>query len=520
MKTLEEKKEEIKNTMDMLEKGVKDVFESNKFKEYLNTMSKFHNYSVKNILWSQMQNPNAKRIAGMKTWNSLGRKITKGEKALRILAPYKHKKEIEMDKFNPKTNTAYVDKSGNTVREKQRVEWISFKAVPVFDISQTNGKELPTLVNELEGTVDNYENMKSSLVEVAKIPVEFENIENGSKGYYHLGENGIAIKEGMSEEQTIKTLIHETTHSRLHSVYKQKDINDIERNTKEIEAENTAFVVAKHFGIDTDDYSFGYVASWSKEKNLKELEASLKTIQKESNSLIGEIEEKLEDKLSKEKLLEKDLSKINLSDENIKEYEFFKTTKEVNLEDGTHIKKGTSFKEEGFENNKHTLHFCDKSENKYTNETAEYEFLLSELKEFSVPNERKQQFYEEDERIISDKAPSVEIVFSEVEDKKYFSEGEKISFDEANKRFGKAEKEVRQKKETAKENKGYYPYLKTKIILNIDNKTQKTMRYDIGDNYAKDLKEFCEKQLDKESLKVLKKNCLKIKNEKECELER
>ena len=426
MKTLEEKKEELKNTMDMLEKGVKEVFTSEKYKEYLDTMSKFHNYSVKNILWLQMQNPNAMRIAGMKTWNSLGRKITKGEKSLSILAPYKHKKEMEMDKLNPKTNTAYVDKGGNPIREKQKVEWISFKAVPVFDISQTNGKELPTLINELKGNVNNYEHMKSSLVEVAKIPVEFENIENGSKGYYHLVENRIAIKEGMSEEQTIKTIIHETAHSRLHSLDKQKDTP--ERDSEEIEAESVAFVVSKHFGIDTDDYSFGYVASWSKDKDLKQLESSLKTIQKEANSLISEVEEKL----SNDKPLEKEPTKNQVS-----------------------LKK-----------------------------------------------------------------PFVEIVFSETDDKKYFSEGEKISFEKANKRFKEAEKEVRQKKVTAKENNEYYPYLKTKIILNIDSNIQRTMRYDIGDNYSNDLKEFCEKQLDKESLEVLKKSCLKIKNEKEGELER
>ncbi|GCD13101.1 ArdC family protein [Clostridium tagluense] len=207
MKTLEEKKEELKNIMDMLETGVKEVFTSDKFKEYLDTMSKFHNYSVKNILWLQMQNPSAQRVAGMKTWNSLGRKITKGEKSLRILAPYKHKKEIEMDKLNPKTNTPYVDMGGNPIREKQRVEWISFKSVPVFDISQTNGKELPTLINELEGNVNNYEHMKSSLVEVAKIPVEFENIENGSKGYYQLGENrGRATIRAKNSHKTVITI--------------------------------------------------------------------------------------------------------------------------------------------------------------------------------------------------------------------------------------------------------------------------------------------------------------------------
>ena len=433
MKTLEEKKEELKNTMEMLEKGVKEVFTSDKFTEYLSTMSKFHNYSVKNILWLQMQNPNASRIGGMYTWNKLGRKVNKGEKSLRVLAPYKHKKEIEMDKINPKTNSAYVDKNGKKVREKQPVEWMSFKAVPVFDISQTNGKDLPTLISELEGNVNNYDYMKSSLKEVAKIPIEFENIENGSKGYYHLAEKRIAINEGMSEQQTIKTMIHEITHSRLHSTDKQIENKDtIERNTMEIEAESVAFVVSKHFGIDTDDYSFGYVAGWSKDKDLKQLETSLKTIQKEANSLITEVEEKLECKLNKDKTLEKE----------------------------------------------------------------------------PIKNE------------LSPKTPYIKIEFSEAQDKEYFSEGEKIPFDKANKRFKEAEKEVRNKKVTAKVNKEYYPYLKTKFILVVNKDTTKTMRYDIGDNSSRDLKEFCEKQLDKGSLKLLNKRCLEIKNEKEGGLER
>ena len=415
-----------------------------------------------------------------------------------------------MDKLNPKTNVQYVDKGGNPIREKKRVEWISFMSVPVFDISQTNGKELPTLISELEGNVYNYEYMKSSLIEVAKIPVEFENIKNGSKGYYHLGENRIAIKEGMSEEQTIKTIIHETAHSRLHSLDKQKDTP--EREAQEIEAESIAFVVSKHFGIDTDDYSFGYVATWSEDKDLKQLEASLKTIQKEANSIIGEVEEKLEGKLNKDKLKE-----LYITDENIGKYESYETTKDIDLKDGTHIKKGTVYREEGFENGKYTLHFPEEAENKYTNKTAEYEFSLSELNEFSVP--LKLEVNKENKNRIQ-KTPYVEITFSEVEDKKYFSEGEKMSFGKANERFRTAEKEVRQKKAAAKESKDYYPYLKTKIILRIDSKIQKTMRYDIGDNYSKDLKEFCEKQLDKASLKVLKKSCLKIKNEKEDDLER
>lgn len=438
MKTLEEKKEELKKTMEMLEKGVGDVFTSDKFTQYLNTMSKFHNYSVKNILWLQMQNPYASHIAGMKTWNKLGRKINKGEKSLRVLAPYKHKKEIEMDKLKPNTNKAYVDSKGNPIKEKQQVEWISFKAVPVFDISQTNGKELPTLIDELDGNVNNYEYMKSSLIDVAKIPVEFEKIESGSKGYYHLKENRIAIKEGMSEQQTIKTMVHEITHSRLHSMAKQDNIKDTtERNTKEIEAESVAFVVSKHFGINTEDYSFGYIASWSKGKDLKELESSLNTIQKEANSIISGVEEKLENKLNKDKTIDKE------------------------------------------------------------------------------PNDKKPY-----DKEVSCKTPFVEIVFSEVEEKAYFKEGEKISFNKANTMFKEAEKEVRYKKETAKENGDYYPYLKTKFILNIDHDNKTTMRYDIGDGFADDLKDFCKKELNKTHENLLEKSYFKTEIPKDNELER
>ena len=443
MKTLEEKKEELKNTLEMLEKGVKEVFTSDKFKEYLNTMSKFHSYSVKNILWLQMQKPDASRVAGMKTWNKLGRKVNKGEKSLRVLAPQKHKKEIEMDKLDIKTGKQYVDKNGNPVREKQTMEWVSYKAVPVFDIAQTNGKELPTLINDLEGNVNNYEYMKSSLIEVAKIPVKFEDIKDSSKGYYHLVENRIAIKEGMSQQQTIKTMVHEITHSRLHSLDKQENIKDpTERNTKEIEAESCAFVVSKHFGIDTSDYSFSYVAAWSKDKDLKELEASLKTIQKESNSLISEVEEKLEEKLSKDKEIGKEV---------IKEAEPIK----------------------------------------------------------NIGNKEK-----------SIETPYVEIAFSETDDKKYFSAGEKISFDKANKRFKEAEKEVREKKEVAKEKGEYYPYLKTKFVLHIEKDIKTTMRYDIGDGFANDLKDFCNKELTEKGKQLLKTSIEKKIKTKEFELER
>lgn len=441
-KTLEQKKKELQDTLEMLEKGVKEVYQSDKYREYLDTVAKFHNYSAKNILWIQMQKPDATQIAGMKAWNKLGRKVIKGQKSLKVLAPYKHKKELEMDKLNPKTGKPVLDKEGKAVREKQTVEWLSYRAVPVYDISQTNGKELPRLIEELQGNVNNYEYMKDSLIEAAQIPVEFENIQGESKGYYHLVENRIAIKEGMSEKQTIKTMVHEVTHSRLHSIDNQKDKDITSRNVKEIEAESVAYVVSKHFEIDTSDYSFGYVASWSEDKELKELEASLKTIQKEANNIISEVEEKLEEKLSRDR-------------EEVKE-------KEIEQ--------------------------------------------LAENKEV--------------------KEPYIEIIFSEVEDKVYFSEGEKIPFNEANSRFKEAEKEVRYKKEIAQDKGEYYPYLKTKFALEIDNDTRRVSRYDIGDRYSDDLKEFCEKRLDKDSLDLLEKalNSERTKQkkqelEKEVELE-
>ena len=442
MKTLQEKKEESKNTLEMLEKGVKEVFTSNKFREYLDTMSKFHNYSVKNILWLQIQNPNSSRVAGMKTWNKVGRKVNKGEKSLKVLAPQKHKKLVEMDKLDPKTGKQCLDKNGNQVREKQTVEWISYRAVPVFDIAQTNGKELPTLIEELQGNVNNYQYMKASLIEVAKVPVTFENIKD-SKGYYHLTENRIAVKDGMSEQHTIKTLVHEITHSRLHSIDKQKNIKDItENNTKEIEAESVAYVVSNHFGINTSEYSFGYVASWSNGKELKELEKSLGNIQKEANSLISEIEEKLEEKLSKDKVIEKDA---------IKEAEPIKSI------------------------------------------------------------ENKQKIIE---------TPYVEIAFSEVSDKKYFNAGDKIPFEKANKMFRNAEQEVREKKEEYKEKGEYYPYSKTKFELHIEKDIKTTMRYDIGDGFANDLKDFCNKELTEKGKKLLKVSIEKKVKTKEIELER
>lgn len=421
-KTYEERQEELKNTLKILEQGIKNVFTSDKYMEYLKTMSKFHNYSINNVLWVQMQNPNASVIAGLKTWNELGRKVNKGEKALRVLAPMKHTKLIEIEKVDANTK--------KPIKEKQKVEWISYKAVPVFDISQTNGKELPSLISELQGNIKHFDHMKNALTKVAKIPIEFEDIKD-SKGYYHLTENRIAIKKGMSDMQTIKTMIHEIAHSRLHNIKEEKSISSImNRNAKETEAESVAFVVSNHFDIDTSDYSFGYIASWSKDYELTDLKASLSRIQKESSSLITEIEAEVE------KVLE--IENENIQDEK-------QVDMDMDLE--KNIIKKESFTEKGINRNGYF------------------------------------------------KEPFLEIRFSESNE---FKSNEVISFKDANKKFKDLEKQVRGLKEKYKENGEYYPYLKTSFNLYLSPNIVKEMRYDIGDGYSNNLKEFCELQLGKE----------------------
>lgn len=423
--SIEKKQEEIKETLKVLEEGIKEVFQSKKYIEYLKSMSKFHNYSINNILWIQMQNPNATRVAGLKTWNGLGRKVIKGEKSLKVLAPVKHSKIIDMEKIDPITQKPQLDNLGNPIIEKKKMEWISYRSVPVFDIGQTSGKELPQLIEELKGNVSQFEHIKNSLIKVSKVPVSFEDIKGGSKGYYDLVERRIAIKEGMSQSHTIKTLIHELAHSRLHNIDQQKNIKDVDnRERKEIEAESIAFVISNYLKIDTSDYSFGYIASWSKDKELSDLKASLETIQKETNTIITELEEEL-----------------------------------------TEIKKD---------------------------------------KDLSIPDINA---ISEKQNIEDSLEPFIKIDWSEVQGKEYFKEGEVLSFKEANERFKEAEKEVRELKEIAKGKDEYYPYLKTKFSLCVPQETPIIMRYDIGDGYANDLKEFCSKELNnhKELLKSIDK---------------
>ncbi len=287
--------QKVKEITDQLEQGIQDLFESEKYMAWLRTMSKFHDYSLNNTLLIAFQRPDATLVAGYTAWQKqFGRQVQKGEKAIKILAPAPYKEKVEMDKIDPITQSPILDAEGNPVKEIQEVKRPAFKVVNVFDVSQTDGKELPSLgVDELSGDVREYELFFEALKRSCPVPMEFEAIEGSAKGYYHQMEQRIAIREGMSQIQTIKTAIHEMAHQRLHAVDpldEKSEIVNQTRSSKEVEAESVAYTVCQHYGIDTSDYSFAYVAGWSHGKETPELKASLNTIRKTANEMITEID--------------------------------------------------------------------------------------------------------------------------------------------------------------------------------------------------------------------------------------
>ena len=294
-------KQKVQEITDKLEEGLKELFESEKYKTYLSTMSKFHNYSFNNTLLIAMQKPEATLVAGYKAWQkNFERHVNKGEKAIRILAPAPYKIKEERDKLDPVTGEMMFDENGMPQKEQVEVTIPAFRAVSVFDVSQTDGKPIPEMeAQELLSTVEGYEDFVQALMNVAPVPIGFEDIPGDSKGYFHTEEKRIAVQENMSESQTLKTMVHEVAHSMLHN----KEINrdDLmeapakDRNTKEVEAESVAYTVCQHFGIDTSDYSFGYIAGWSSGKDMKELKSSLDTIRKTASELITGIEGALRD---------------------------------------------------------------------------------------------------------------------------------------------------------------------------------------------------------------------------------
>lgn len=289
-----------------MEQGIQDLFESDRYKEYLSVMSRFHSYSLNNTILIAMQKPDASLVAGFNAWkNNFGRTVKKGENGIRIIAPSPYKVKKEMEKIDPKTQKPIIGQDGKPVTQEVEITIPAFKAVSVFDVSQTEGKELPNIaVDELSGGVDRYKEFFSALEKTSPVPISFEKIEGGSHGYYHLVDKRIAIKEGMSELQTLKTAIHEISHAKLHdadlnaSKNKSTSRNNpdskpekrTDQRTREVEAESVAYVVCQHYGLDTSDYSFGYIAGWSSGKELEELKGSLETVRSTAAEIIKSVD--------------------------------------------------------------------------------------------------------------------------------------------------------------------------------------------------------------------------------------
>ena len=351
--------QQVREITDKLEQGIKELFESERFKEYLRTMSKFYHYSFSNTLLIAMQKPEATYVAGYTSWQrNFDRQVMKGEKGIKILAPAPYKAKEEREKIDPSTQKPVLDADGKPVTETVEVMRPAFKVVSVFDISQTDGKELPDIiVDELSGSVENYAAFFEALKQESPAPIAFEDIPGGAKGYFSPVENRIAIQEGMSEIQTIKTVIHEIAHAKLHSIDRpepeptwkivmisdggtkrdflsgfaseteaneaaeregwrfvdenrfewrlevEEDTSAVQemrkdRHTKEVEAESVAYTVCQRYGIETSDYSFGYIAGWSSDKETKELKGSLETIRKTAAEMIDSIDAKLKVLLS------------------------------------------------------------------------------------------------------------------------------------------------------------------------------------------------------------------------------
>lgn len=283
----------MKEITDRLETGIQELFESERYKAYLTSMAKFHSYSFNNTLLIAMQG--GQLVAGYNKWrDDFHRNVKRGEKGIKILAPAPYKVKKEVPKLDEQGQPV-MDKDGNPVTEKKEIQVPAFKIVSVFDVSQTEGEPLPSIgVDELAGNVEQYEDFFKALEQTSPVPMAFEDIPGGSHGYYHLIDKRIAIQENMSELQTLKTAIHEIAHAKLHAIDPEAPVTEQadrpDSRTREVQAESVAYAVCQHYGLDTSDYSFGYVAGWSSGKDLKELRASLETIRATAHELITTID--------------------------------------------------------------------------------------------------------------------------------------------------------------------------------------------------------------------------------------
>ena len=294
-------KDRMREIVDSIENGIKELFESDKYRQYLSTMSRFHRYSVNNTMLIYMQRPDATHVAGFNKWrDQFGRNVLKGEKGIRIIAPTPYKKKIEEIKTDPETNAPILDADGKAIIEEKEIRIPMFKVVSVFDVSQTSGKPLPQLAADLSGNVQQYEVFMEALRRASPVPMEIKPVARDTDGFFSIKAQSITIRAGMSEVQTVCAAVHEIAHAKLHDYEHMTELADDgetilvpgekSRNTEEVEAESISYAVCQYYGIETGENSFGYIATWSKGKELKELRASLETINKTASELITDID--------------------------------------------------------------------------------------------------------------------------------------------------------------------------------------------------------------------------------------
>ena len=276
-----------------IEDGIKELFQSESYAQYLQTMSRFHHYSVNNQVLIHMQKPDATLVAGFNKWkNQFGRNVIKGEHGIKIIAPTPFKKKIEQEKLDPDTQLPMLDADGKIITEEKTIQIPMYKPVTVFDVSQTEGRPLPQLAHDLSGNVANYDVFMEALRRSSPVPISIEVMGGGMDGYFDLEHQDIAIRKGMSEVQTVSAVIHEMAHALLHNRIKdtEEKTPELSRSTEEVQAESISYAVCAYYGIATGDNSFGYIASWSKDKTLPELRESLEVISKTADGLINDID--------------------------------------------------------------------------------------------------------------------------------------------------------------------------------------------------------------------------------------
>ena len=286
-------RDRLKEITASIEDGIKELFQSESYAQYLQTMSRFHHYSVNNQVLIHMQKPDATLVAGFNKWkNQFGRNVIKGEHGIKIIAPTPFKKKIEQEKLDPDTQLPMLDADGKIITEEKTIQIPMYKPVTVFDVSQTEGKPLPQLAHDLSGNVANYDVFMEALRRSSPVPISVEVMGGGMDGYFDLEHQDIAIRKGMSEVQTVSAVIHEMAHALLHNRTKdtEEKTPELSRSTEEVQAESISYAVCAYYGIATGENSFGYIVSWSKDKTLPELRESLEVISKTADGLISDID--------------------------------------------------------------------------------------------------------------------------------------------------------------------------------------------------------------------------------------